>query len=42
MVRVLPLTAAGRGFDARSVQTKDYTKCICCFSTKHATLKSKN
>jgi len=29
------------GFKPRSAQTKDHKIGICCFSTKHAALKSK-
>jgi hypothetical protein len=29
-------------FEPRSGQTKDYTISICCFSTKHATLRRKS
>jgi hypothetical protein len=29
------------GFEPRSVQTKDYKIGICCFSTKHAVIRSK-
>jgi len=28
--------------DRRSAQTKDYEIGICCFSTKHASLRSKS
>ena len=31
-----------RGFEPRSGQTKDYTIGICCFSAKHAALRSKS
>jgi hypothetical protein len=42
MVSVLVLSAVDRGFERRSGQTKDYEIGICCFSTKHAALRSKN
>jgi hypothetical protein len=42
MVNVLPSSALDRGFEPRSGQTKDYKTGICCFSTKHAALKSNN
>jgi len=29
-------------FESRSVQTKDYEMCMCCFSAKHAALKRKS
>jgi hypothetical protein len=31
-----------RGFEPRSGQTKDYQIGICCFSAKHASLRSKS
>jgi len=31
-----------RGFETQSGQTKDYKIYICCFSTKHATLRRKS
>ena len=34
--------AVGRGFEPRLGQTKDYKIGICCFSTKHATLRRKS
>ena len=37
MVNTLTLTAVDRGFEYQSGQTKDYTRDICCFSTKNAT-----
>jgi hypothetical protein len=33
---------ASSGFEPRSDQTKDYKIGICCFSTKHADLRSKS
>ena len=42
MVRVLFSSAANRGFEHRSGQTKDYTISNCCFSDKHATIGRKN
>ena len=31
-----------RGFELRSGQTKDYKIGICCFSIKHAVLRTKS
>jgi hypothetical protein len=42
MVSVLASSAVDRGFEPRSVQTKDYKIGICCFSAKHATLRRKS
>ena len=42
MVSMLVLSAVDRGVEPRSGQTKDYEIGICCFSTKHAALRSKN
>ena len=42
MVSVLVLGAVDSGFEPRSGQTKDYKIGICCFSTKHTALRSKN
>ena len=39
MVSVLALSAVDRGFEPRSVQTKDYKIGMCCFSAKHAALR---
>ena len=39
MVSVLALGAVDRGFEPRSVQTKDYKIDMCCFSAKHAALR---
>jgi hypothetical protein len=38
---VLASSAVDRGFVLRSGQTKDYKIGICCFSAKHAALRSK-
>ena len=43
MVNVVASSAVDRGFESRSVQTKDYKIIdMCCFSAKHATLRKKN
>ena len=42
MVSVLASSAVDRGFEPRSVQTKNYKIGICCFSTKHAALRRKS
>ena len=42
MVSVLASSAADRGFEPRSGQTKDYAFGICCFSAKHAALRRKS
>jgi hypothetical protein len=42
MVSVLASSAVDRGFEPQSVQTKDYTIGICCFSAKNAALRSKS
>ena len=42
MVSVLTVSAVNRGFEPRSGQTKDYKIGICCFFTKHATLRRKS
>ena len=42
MVIVLASSAVDRGFVLRSDQTKDYKIGICCFSAKHAALRSKS
>jgi hypothetical protein len=42
MVSVLASSVVDRGFGTRSGQTKDYKIGICCFSVKHAALKSKS
>ena len=42
MVSLLVSSVVDRGFEPRSVQTKDYKIGICCFSTKHAELRRKS
>ena len=42
MVSVLASSAVDRGFEPRSGQTKNYKIGICCFSAKHAALRSKS
>ena len=42
MVSVLTSSAVDRGFETRSVPTKDYKIGICCFSFKHTTLRRKS
>jgi hypothetical protein len=42
MVSMLASIVVDRGFKPRSGQTKDYKIGICCFSAKHAALRSKN
>jgi hypothetical protein len=42
MVSVLSSSAVDRGFEPWSSQTKDYKINICCFSAKHAALRSKS
>jgi hypothetical protein len=42
MVSVLALSVVDIGFEPRSGQTKDYKIGICCFSAKHAALRSKS
>ena len=42
MVSVLVSSAVDRGFEPRSGQTKDCEIGICCFSAKHAALRSKS
>jgi len=39
---VLASSVVDRGFESRSVQTKDYTIGICCFSAKHSALRRKS
>ena len=41
MVSMLSSSAVARAFESRSGQTKDYKIGICCFSAKHAALRSK-
>jgi hypothetical protein len=40
MVSVLASSAVDHGFDPRSGQTTDYKIGICCFTAKHAVLRS--
>jgi hypothetical protein len=42
MVSVLTSSTVDRGFEPLLCQTKEYKIGICCFSTKHAALRSKN
>ena len=42
MVGVFASSAVDRGFEPRSVQTKDYKIGICCFFAKHAALRRNN
>jgi hypothetical protein len=42
MVSVLDSSAVDRGIESPSGQTKDYKIGICCFSAKHAALRSKS
>ena len=42
MVSVLASSAVNRGFESRSIQTKDYTTDMCCFSAKHAAFRRKS
>ena len=42
MVSVLASSAADRGFEPRSGQTKDYKIGMCCFSAKHTALRRKS
>jgi hypothetical protein len=39
---MLTSSAADRGFESQSGQTKYYRISICCFTAKHTTLRSKN
>jgi hypothetical protein len=41
MVSMLDSSAIHRGYQSRFSQTNDYAICICCFSAKHAALRSK-
>jgi hypothetical protein len=41
MVIVLALSVVDGGFEHQSGQTKAYKIGICCFSAKHAALRSK-
>ena len=42
IVSVFTSSAVDRGFKPWSGHTKDYTIDICCFSAKHAALRSKS
>jgi hypothetical protein len=42
MFSVFTSSAVDRGFESRSGQTNNYKIGICCFSTKHAALRSKS
>jgi hypothetical protein len=42
MVSVPASSVVDRGFEPWSGQTKDYKIVICCFSAKHAALRSKS
>jgi hypothetical protein len=42
MDRMLAMSAADRGCEPRSGQTKDYRMGICCLSAKHAALRRKS
>jgi poly(3-hydroxyalkanoate) synthetase len=42
MVSVLASRVVDRGFESRSVQTKDYQIGICCFSAEHAAIRRKS
>ena len=42
MVSVVASSMGDREFESRSDQTKHYTIGICCFSSKHASLKRKS
>ena len=42
MVRVLASSVVDGGFKPRVGQTKDYKIGVCCFSAKHAALRSKS
>ena len=41
MVSVLAPSAVDRGFEPRSVETKNYKIGMCCFSAKHVALRRK-
>ena len=41
MVSALDSSAVDRGFESRSGQTKVYKIGMCCFSAKHAVVRSK-
>ena len=43
MVYVIVSSVVDRGFKPRSSQTKEMKRvCICCFTAKHASLRSEN
>jgi hypothetical protein len=42
MVSVFASSAADRGFESRSGQTRDYEIDMCCFSAKHTVLRIKS
>ena len=42
MVSVFASSGVDCVFEPRSGQTKDYKFCICCFSARHAALRSTN
>ena len=42
MVSMLASSAVDHGFEPQSDQTKDYKIGICCFSAKHAALRSES
>ena len=42
MVSMLTSSAADRGFEPRSGQTKNYKIGICCFSAKHPPIRRKS
>jgi hypothetical protein len=42
MVSILASSVVDRGLQPRSGQTKDYKIGICCFSSKHAALRSRS
>ena len=42
MVSALSSNTVDCGFEHKSAQTKDYEIGICCFSAKHAALRSKS
>jgi hypothetical protein len=42
MVSLLASSVVDRGFEPWSGQTKDYIIGICCFSARHAALRSKS
>jgi hypothetical protein len=42
IVSILASSAVNRQFEPRLGQTKDYEIGICCFSTKHTTLRKKS